>query len=76
LQSTHHCTKVFNEDKRAHIIFKIIQDFIKPGGGVIKEREIGGKKTKKQNLKQDIDGEAIPQIQFMEQTAPIISKIA
>jgi hypothetical protein len=30
----------------------------------------------KYNLKQDIDGEAIPQIQLMEQTALIISKIA
>jgi hypothetical protein len=76
LQSTHHCTKVFKKDKRAHIIFKIIQDFIKPGGGVIKEWEIGGEEKKKQNLKQDIDGEAIPQIQLMEQTALIISKIA
>jgi hypothetical protein len=74
LQSTHHSTKVFNKDKRAHIIFKIIQEFIKPGGGVIKEWEIEGKK--KHNLKQDIDGEAIPQIQLMEQTALFISKIA
>jgi hypothetical protein len=40
------------------MLFKIIQDFIKPGGGVIKEWEIGG--GGKQNLKQDIDGEAIP----------------
>jgi hypothetical protein len=44
----------------------------------VEESSRSGKlrEKKKHNLKQDIDGEAIPQIQLMEQTALIISKIA
>jgi hypothetical protein len=55
------------------MLFKIIQDFIKPGGGVIKEWEIGGGETEPQTGHR---WRGHSQIQLMEQTALIISKIA